>query len=143
MRGIKVLPALGEKNLAKIWLKTTKNPQWSLAKSERERKVWKSVLNESNIVFKKNLIHDLRLIEKQVRSIEPSRGSLKFLNAISIDWKIDSIDRNCKKMNFGKSIEFEATSPQSIEEIKKKKMHEYEMKWFSQTQDLKPNSPRI
>ena len=79
-------------------------------------------------MFKKNLIHDLRLIEKQVRSIEPSRGSLKFLNAISIDRKIDSIDRNCKKMNFGKSIEFEATSPQSIEEIKKKKMHEYEMK---------------
>ena len=76
-------------------------------------------------MFKKNLIHDLRLIEKQVRSIEPSRGSLKFLNAISIDRKIDSIDRNCKKMNFGKSIEFETTSPQSIEE---KKMHEYEMK---------------
>ena len=23
-----------------------------------------------------------------------------------------------------------------------KKMHEYEMKWFSQTQDLKPNSPK-
>ena len=38
MRGIKVLPALGEKKLSKkIWLKTTKNPQWSLAKSERER----------------------------------------------------------------------------------------------------------
>ena len=26
----------------------------------------------------KNLIHDVRLIEKQVRSIEPDRGSLNF-----------------------------------------------------------------
>ena len=34
---------------------------------------------------KKNLIHDVRLIEKQVRSIEPGRGSLNFLNRISID----------------------------------------------------------
>ena len=44
-------------------------------------------------------------------------------------------------MNFCKSTEFDATSPQSIEKLRKK-MHEYEMKWFSQTQDLKPNSPK-
>ena len=120
--GYKGLSGLGrEKPCKEFGWKWQKNPQWSLAKSKRERKVWKSVLNESNTVFKKNLIHDVRLIEKQVRSIKPSRGSLKFLNAISIDRKVDSIDRNCKKMNFGKSIEFEATSPQSIEEIKKKK----------------------
>ena len=49
------------------------------------------------LCLKKNLIHDVRLIEKQVRSIEPGRGLLKFLNAISIDRKTDSIDRNCKK----------------------------------------------
>ena len=41
-KGIKVLLALWEKNIAKIWLKTTKNLHWSIAKSERERKVWKS-----------------------------------------------------------------------------------------------------
>ena len=78
-------------------------------------------------LFKKNLIHDVQLIEKQVRSIEPGRGSLKFLNAISIDRKTDSIDRNCKKMNFWKSTKFEATSPQSIEELKKKKC--VSMRW--------------
>ena len=47
--------------------------------------------------FLKNLIHDVRLIEKQVRSIEPGRGSLKFLNKISIDRKLDWINRNSKK----------------------------------------------
>ena len=73
-------------------------------------------------MLKKNLIHNVRLIEKQLRSIEPGRDSLKFLNTISIDRKTDSIDQNCKKMNFGKSTEFEATSPQSIEEFKKKCM---------------------
>ena len=92
------------------------------SRREREeslKKFWKSVLNESNTVFKKNMIHDVQLIEKQVRPIELGRDSLKFLNAISIDRKTDSINRNCKKMNFWKSTEFEATSPQSIEEFKK------------------------
>ena len=48
----------------------------------------------------KNLIHDIRLIEKQYWSIETDRDSLKFLIAISIDQKTDSIDRNCKKNEF-------------------------------------------
>ena len=56
-RGIKVLPALWEKNLAKIRQKTTKNLLCSLAKSERERKVWKmfwkSVWISQSTVFKK------------------------------------------------------------------------------------------
>ena len=52
------------------------------------------------LCLKKNLIHDVRLIEKQVQSIEPGRGSLKFLNTISIDRRTDSIDRNCKKNEF-------------------------------------------
>ena len=34
------------KNLAKIWLKTTKNLQWSLAKSERERGKFEKVLKK-------------------------------------------------------------------------------------------------
>ena len=125
MRGIKVLPALGEKNLAKNLVekdkKSSVEPCQVGEREESLKKFWKSVLNESNTVFKKkkNLIHDVRLIQKQVRSIEPGRGSLKFLNAILIDRKTDSIDWNCKKMNFWKSTEFEATSPQSIEELKK------------------------
>ena len=48
-------------------------------------------------LFLKNLKHNVRLIEKQVRSIEPSRGLLKFLNKISIDRKLDWINRNSKK----------------------------------------------
>ena len=48
----------------------------------------------------KNLIHDVRLIEKQVRSIEPDRGSLKFLKRISIDRKIDWINRKSGKNIF-------------------------------------------
>ena len=87
MRGIKVLPALWEKNLAKIRLKTTKNLLCSLAKSgEREKKVGKG-FEKSEALFLKNLKHDVRLIEKQVQSIEPGRGSLNFLNKISIDRK--------------------------------------------------------
>ena len=51
-------------------------------------------------LFLKNLKHDVRLIEKQVRSIEPGRGSLNFLNKISIDRKLDRINRNSGKTAF-------------------------------------------
>ena len=78
-RGIKVLPALWEKNLAKIRSKTTKNLLCSLAKSERERekveKLLKMMFETVKELFLKNLKHDVQLIEKQVRSIEPGKGS--------------------------------------------------------------------
>ena len=51
-------------------------------------------------LFLKNLKHDVRLIEKQVRSIEPGRGSLNLLNKISIDRKLDWINRNSGKNSF-------------------------------------------
>ena len=51
-------------------------------------------------LFLKNLKHDVRLIEKQVRSIEPGRGSLNFLNKILIDRKFDWINRNSGKTAF-------------------------------------------
>ena len=51
-------------------------------------------------LFLKNLKHDVRLIEKQVRLIKPGRGSLNFLNKISIDRKLDWINRNSGKNNF-------------------------------------------
>ena len=57
---------------------------------ERERKVEKGfekVFESVKRPFLKNLKHDVRLIEKQVRSIKPGRGSLTFLNKISIDQK--------------------------------------------------------
>ena len=99
-----VLPALREKNLAKIRKKTTKNLLCCLAKSERERekfeKGFKKVFESVKALFFKNLKHNVRLIEKQVRSIEPGRGSLNFLNKISIDRKSDWINRNSGKTAF-------------------------------------------
>ena len=71
------------------------------------------------------MIHDVRLIEKQVRSIEPGRDSLKFLNAI--DRKTDLIDRNCKKNEFFENQQnFKQTLLKALKNYKK--MHEYEMK---------------
>ena len=134
-----------EKNLAKIWLKTTKNPQWSLAKSEREResKVWKSVLNESKYYFKKNLIHDVRLIKKRVRSIEPSKGLLKFFKRISIDWKLDWINWNSekKKMLFRKVTWVLKTYLKALN-IRNKNAWVWD-EWFSQNPSFKPNFPKI
>ena len=49
---------------------------------------------------KKNLIHDVQLIEKQVQSIEPGRGLLKFFKRISIDRKSDWMNRNSGKNSF-------------------------------------------
>ena len=46
------------------------------------------------------LKHDVRLIEKQVRSIEQGRGSLNFLNKILINRKLDWINRNSRKNSF-------------------------------------------
>ena len=70
------------------------------SRREREKfeKVFEKVFESVKTLFKKkNLIHDVRLIEKQVRSIEPGRDSLKFLNTNLIDRRTDSINRNCKK----------------------------------------------
>ena len=56
---------------------------------ERERgkfeKFLKKCFESVKTLFKKNLIHNVRLIKKQVRSIEPSRGLLKFFKRILID----------------------------------------------------------
>ena len=63
---------------------------------ERERekfeKVFEKVFESVKELFLKNLKHDVQLIEKQVRSIELGRGSLNFLNKISIDRKSDLIN---------------------------------------------------
>ena len=46
---------------------------------------------------KKNLIHNVRLIEKEVRSIEPGKGLLKFFKRILINRKSDWINRKSGK----------------------------------------------
>ena len=70
---------------------------------EREKKLknfLKRMFETVKELFLKNLKHDVRLIEKQVRSIEPGRGSLNFLNKISIERKSDWINRNSGKITF-------------------------------------------
>ena len=99
-----VLPALREKNLAKIEEENDKKCvvlPCQVGQREKSLKFfWKSRLNQSKTLFLKNLKHDVRLIEKQVRSIEPGRGSLNFLNKISIDRKSDWINQNSWKTAF-------------------------------------------
>ena len=56
---------------------------------EKYEKSFEKVFESVKTLFLKNLNHDVRLIEKQVQSIEPGRGSLNFLNRISIDRKSD------------------------------------------------------
>ena len=54
---------------------------------EREREKFEKGFESVKALFLKNLKHDVRLIEKQVRSNEPGKGLLNFLNKISIDRK--------------------------------------------------------
>ena len=71
---------------------------------ERERekfeKSFEKVFELVKTLFLKNLKHDVQLIEKQVRSIEPGRGSLNFLTKNSIDRKSNWINRNSGKNKF-------------------------------------------
>ena len=69
-------------------------PSWR--EREKFEKSFEKVFESVKALFLKNLKHDVRLIEKQVRlikkqvrSIEPGKGSLNFLNKISIDRKSD------------------------------------------------------
>ena len=90
--------------MQKFRKKTTKNLCAALpSRREREKKLKKlleKVFESVKELFLKNLKHDVRLIEKQVRSIEPGRGSLNFLNKISIERKSDWINRNSGKTAF-------------------------------------------
>ena len=73
-------------------------PSWR--EREKFEKTFEKVFKSVKERFLKNLKHDVRLIEKQVRSIEPGRGSQNFLNKISIDRKSDWINRNSGKTAF-------------------------------------------
>ena len=72
------------------------------SRREREKfeKVFEKVFKSVKEQFLKNLKHDVQLIEKQVRSIEPGKDSLNFLNKILIDRKSDWINRNSGKTAF-------------------------------------------
>ena len=51
-------------------------PSWR--EREKYEKSFEKVFESVKTLFLKNLNHDVRLIKKQVRSIEPGRGSLIF-----------------------------------------------------------------
>ena len=77
-----VLPASREENLAKILEENEKKfvvlPCQVGERRKVEKLFEKDVLKQSKNCFKKKLKYDLRLIKKQVRSIEPGRGSQNF-----------------------------------------------------------------
>ena len=77
-----VLPALREENLAKILeendKKIVKNPCQVGERRKVEKLFEKDVFETVKELFLKNMEYDLRLIEKQVRSIKPGRGTHKF-----------------------------------------------------------------
>ena len=110
-------------------------------REESLKKIWKSVLNQSKHCFKKNLIHNVRLIEKQVRLIEPGRGSLKFLKRIPIDWKPDWINRNSRKTAFRKITWFFKTYLKALNVINKNAWVLDEM--LFQNTSFKPNFSKI
>ena len=80
-----VIPALREENLAKIEVENDKKIfvlLCQVGERERERekfeKTFENVFKSVKELFLKNLKHNVWLIEKQVRSIEPGRGSQNF-----------------------------------------------------------------
>ena len=73
-----VLPALREENLAKIEEENDKKFVVLPCQVGERRKVEKLFEKDVLRTVLKNLKYDLRLIEKQVRSIEPGRGSQNF-----------------------------------------------------------------
>ena len=77
-----VLSALREENLAKIEEENDKKCEVLPCPVGERRKVEnffeKDVFETVKELFLKNLKYDVRLIKKQVRSIEPGIGSLNF-----------------------------------------------------------------
>ena len=79
-KGKRDLPASKDKNLAKNLEENDKNfDGGALAKSEREESLknfLKKCLWKVQSDFLKNMFHEFRSIEKQVRSIETDRNSI-------------------------------------------------------------------
>ena len=89
--------------MQEIWRKTTRKSLWSLAESEREKKVLKSfekMFEQVKFEFLNKIIYDFRLIEKQFRLIETDRCSQKILKEISIDQKTYWINQKSGKTSF-------------------------------------------
>ena len=132
-KGKSVLQALEEKNLAK---RMEENDKKILIRALTDRIERKSVWNFFEKVFEHVRIKCFKklsiwfLIDRKLgsidwkcfdwssinrESIKTDKGWPKFLIAISIDRKIGSINRNSRKKKFGKTKQFCAKTPQSIE----------------------------
>ena len=76
--GYKGLTGLGRQKPCKKFGRKRQKILSGALPSRRERGKFEKVsLKQSNLSFKKNLIHEFRLIEKQLRSIETDRDLTK------------------------------------------------------------------
>ena len=76
--GYKGLTGLGRQKPCKKFGRKQQKILSGALPSRRERGKFEKVsLKQSNLSFKKNLIHEFRLIEKQLRSIETDRDLTK------------------------------------------------------------------
>ena len=136
-----VLLSLREKNLAKIQVENDKKIfVLPCQVGEREKKLknfLKRMFETVKELFLKNLKYDVRSIEKQVRSIEPGRGSQNFKTRFRlIENQIGSIEILEKTAFERKKLEFLKSYLKALNITKQ--MHEYEMKCSPKTQVLNP-----
>ena len=83
------IPAYGERNLARNLEENDKKIVVEPCRvGEREQSFEKVGLNNSNLIFFKNLIHKFRLIKNQFQLIKTDRGSLKFFKTISKQFRL-------------------------------------------------------
>ena len=141
-----VLSALREENLAKIEEENDKKFDCSLAKSERERKSWKTfekdVWNSQRTVFKKPEIR--RSIDQKTGSINRTGQRLTEFLKQDFDWSKIRLNQSkfWKKQLLREKTWFFKILPQSLE-YNQKKMLEYEMKCSPKTQVLNPIFQKI
>ena len=156
------IPAYGERSLAKNLEENDKKFSVEPCRVGERERVFEKVVWTSQIWFFKNLIHEFRLIEKQFRLIETDRGFSKILKQfqnnfdwsknrldqskqteaslnnfkrISIDRKIDWINRNWQRLTkFEEKHSFWKKIQEQLKALKlMNKMHKYVMIWFSKT----------
>ena len=145
-KGIKVVPALWEKNLAKIWLKTTKKSSVEPCQvGEREeslKKIWKSVLNESNTVLKKTWFTMFNWSKNKFDQSNQAEAYWNFSKWFQlIKNQIGSIDNLEKKHLFRKKPDFLKTCLKALN-IRNKNAWEWDEMLFQNT-SFKPNFPKI
>ena len=137
-KGIKVLPALGEKNLAKRMEENNKKMDWSL-----DRVVWKEKKLKT---FEKVSLNTWRTVFKKFSTrFSIDRNKQRLTNIFNCNF--DQSKNNFDRLKFWKNQFFEKQSKIIQKLLKALKfmnyMHEYEMKWFSKTHILNLVFPKL